>query len=183
MATKNVIKKIIKDWVEYFIYSTKWEVEVDSALSDTSENPVQNKVVKSAIDWKITNPSDWTAGQVLKKTSSWESWWNVNEVPSWWTVWQVLKRTANGSEWWDTPKTYTTIQVTLTSAWWSNNTQTVQVNWVTASNTVIVSPDPSNFSDYTEAVIYCSWQWAWTLTFTCDSEPSSDLLVNIVVLD
>jgi hypothetical protein len=84
---------------------------------------------------------------------------------------------------WLWKKQATTRQATLLANWWSNNEQTVSVLWVTASNTVIVSPDPSNFSDYTEAVIYCSWQWAWTLTFTCDSEPSSDLLVNIVVLD
>ena len=31
---------------------------VDSALSDTSENPVQNKIVKSAIDKKLTMTTD-----------------------------------------------------------------------------------------------------------------------------
>lgn len=84
---------------------------------------------------------------------------------------------------WIWKKQATTRQATLLASWWSDNGQTVSVSWVTAGNTIIVSPDPSNFSDYTDAVIYCSWQWTWTLTFTCDSEPSSDLLVNIVVLD
>ena len=102
MATKNVIKKIIKDWVEYFIYSTKWEVEVDSALSDTSVNPVQNKVVKRAIDWKITNPTWWTAGQVLTKTANWESWEDAQGwLPEWWTEWQFIRKTASWSEWVD----------------------------------------------------------------------------------
>ena len=98
-----------------------------------------------------------------------------------WTVWQVLKKTANGSEWWDAPKTYTTIQVTLTSAWWSSNTQTVTATWVTATNTVIVSPDPSSFEDYTWATIYCSAQSTNSLTFTCDTEPSNDITVNVMI--
>ena len=102
MATKNVIKKIIKDWVEYFIYSTKWEIEVDSTLSDTSENPVQNKVVKAAIDWKITNPSGWTTGQVLTKTQNWEAWQDAQGwLPEWWTEWQFIRKTASWSEWVD----------------------------------------------------------------------------------
>lgn len=40
-------------------------VTVDAALSDTSENPVQNKVVKAAVDEKISSPSNPTAGQFL----------------------------------------------------------------------------------------------------------------------
>jgi hypothetical protein len=33
------------------------EIDVDSALSDTSENPVQNKVVKAAVDGKVDKVS------------------------------------------------------------------------------------------------------------------------------
>ena len=40
-------------------------VTVDDALSATSENPVQNKVVKAAVDEKISSPSNPTAGQFL----------------------------------------------------------------------------------------------------------------------
>lgn len=80
-------------------------------------------------------------------------------------------------------KAATTRTATLTSAWWSSDTQTISVIWVTASNTVIVSPDPSSFEDYTEAQIYCSAQWASSLTFTCWEEPSSDITVNIVILN
>ena len=112
MATKNVIKKIIKDWVEYFIYSTKWEIEVDSELSDTSENPVQNKVVKAAIDWKITNPSVWTVWQVLTKTQNWESWEDAQGwLPEWWIEWQFIRKTASWSEWVD----WNLVEIT---EWW-----------------------------------------------------------------
>lgn len=40
-------------------------VTVDTELSSTSENPVQNKVVKEAVDGKISSPSNPTAGQFL----------------------------------------------------------------------------------------------------------------------
>jgi hypothetical protein len=157
MATSKIVKKIYKDWQEYLIFWSWWaSIEVDSALSDSSENPVQNKVVKGALDNKITNPSGWS-------------------------TWQVLKKTPTGSEWWDTPKTYTTIQVILTSAWWSNNEQTVTATWVTTTNSVVISPDPSSFEDYTWATIYCSAQATNSLTFTCSDVPSNDITVNVMI--
>jgi len=76
-----------------------------------------------------------------------------------------------------------TISITLTSAWWSSNSQTVSATGVTASNTVIVSPNPSDFSDYTDAEIYCSAQGSGTLTFTCGTEPTNDIDVNVVILN
>lgn len=82
---------------------------------------------------------------------------------------------------WVWAKPYKVIQVTLTSAWWSSSTQTVTATWVTATNNVIVSPDPSSFSDYTDATIYCSAQSADSLTFTCASEPSNNITVNVMI--
>ena len=76
---------------------------------------------------------------------------------------------------------YKTIQVKLLSSWWSASTQTVTATWVTATNTVIISPDPSSFSDYTWATIYCSAQSTDSLTFTCSSEPSNDITVNVMI--
>jgi len=75
-----------------------------------------------------------------------------------------------------------TITVTLTSAWWSSQTQTVSATWVTATNTVIVAPDPSSITDYTDAKIYCSAQGTNSLTFDCDTEPSNDIDVNVVII-
>lgn len=54
-------------------------VTVDDALSSTSENPVQNKVVKAALDGKITAPSSPTAGQFLVYNGS---AWVAQTVPS-----------------------------------------------------------------------------------------------------
>ena len=110
-------------------------------------------------------------------------------LPEWfspdnaWTTDDVLTKTANGYEWAAPSGWSTTISVTLTSAWWSSSTQTVTATGVTASNTVIVSPNPSDYSDYTDAEIYCSAQWSGTLTFTCGTTPSNDIDVNVVILN
>ena len=84
---------------------------------------------------------------------------------------------------WIWVKPYKTIQVTLTSAWWSSNTQTVTATWVTTTNTVVVSPDPSSFEDYTWATIYCSAQASNSLTFTCSSAPSNNITVNVMIFN
>lgn len=72
--------------------------------------------------------------------------------------------------------------ITLTSAWWTNNEQTVTATWVTANNSIIISPVPTDISDYTDAEIYCSAQGTDSLTFTCDTAPSNDIEVNVLVL-
>lgn len=72
--------------------------------------------------------------------------------------------------------------ITLTAAGWSSNTQTVNVTGMTATGVVMVSPDPTDQADYTSAGIICSAQAAGTLTFTCDTVPSGDIDVNVVML-
>lgn len=76
----------------------------------------------------------------------------------------------------------TATTVVLSASGWSDNTQTVSVSGVTASNTVIISPVPSSYSDYGESGVRCTVQAAGTLTFTCDTTPSSSLSVNVVIL-
>lgn len=75
-----------------------------------------------------------------------------------------------------------TITVTLTAEGWSNNAQTVTAAGVTASNTVIVSPVPSAMSDYVGGGIVCTAQGANTLTFECDTTPTSAIDVNVVII-
>lgn len=72
--------------------------------------------------------------------------------------------------------------ITLASANWSSNSQTVNVTGITATGIVFVSPDPTDQSAYTSAGITCSAQGAGTLTFTCDTTPSADIDVNVVCL-
>ena len=75
-----------------------------------------------------------------------------------------------------------TITVTLTVEGWSNNAQTVTATGVTASNTVIVSPVPSAMSNYVGGGIVCTAQGANTLTFECDTTPTSAINVNVVII-
>lgn len=59
------------NWVELPIISNENKIEIDAELSDISENPVQNKVVKKAIDdinKEISNNASWTGTK-----SEWES--------------------------------------------------------------------------------------------------------------
>lgn len=72
--------------------------------------------------------------------------------------------------------------ITLAAADWSSNTQTVNVTGMTATGVVMVSPDPTDQSAYTNAGILCTAQAAGSLTFTCDTVPSGDIDVNVVML-
>ena len=73
--------------------------------------------------------------------------------------------------------------VTLLAASWADNAQEVNVAAVTSESTVIVSPAPASHSVYAENGIYCSAQAAGTLTFTCESAPSVDVMVNVTVIN
>lgn len=72
--------------------------------------------------------------------------------------------------------------ITLTAAGWSNSSQTVNVTGMTADGVVFVNPTPANQSAYTSAGILCTAQAAGSLTFTCDTVPSADITVTVVML-
>ena len=77
--------------------------------------------------------------------------------------------------------TDTQIEITLTVAGWSGNSQTITVSGVTANNAVIISPAPSSYLSYGEFGVYCSAQATNSLTFACDSTPDVALTVNIFI--
>lgn len=72
---------------------------------------------------------------------------------------------------------------TLAVADWSSNTQSVTVNGVTASNTVIVSPAPASAVEYAACGILCTTQGTDSLTFSCQTTPTNNLTVNVVILN
>lgn len=79
-----------------------------------------------------------------------------------------------------TPKTLT---VTLSSSGWSNNTITVTANGVTASNTIMVTPEPASIAAAAASQVYCSNQASNSLTFTClGDQPSTNITMNVVIL-
>lgn len=75
-----------------------------------------------------------------------------------------------------------TATASLPTSGWSNKTCTASVAGVTASNNVIVSPAPASYSAYASAGIYCSAQGAGTLTFTCDTVPTTAITVNVMIM-
>ena len=74
------------------------------------------------------------------------------------------------------------VTVSLTVANWSNNSQTVSVTGVTASNNVIVSPAPASIDNYVAGGIKCTAQASNSLTFTCTTTPSAAISVNVLVM-
>lgn len=73
---------------------------------------------------------------------------------------------------------------TLSSSAWSNNSQTINVVGVTATNRIIVSPSATlnNIALYADAGIICSAQGNGTLTFVCVRQPISNISINILIL-
>ena len=113
---------------------------VDDELSDSSENPVQNKVVYNAVNGLNSQVST-KQDKILTKL------------------------------------------IVLGAANWIDNTQTVQVEGVTAENVVISSPSPISFIKYNEAGVYCANQEYGSLVFSCESVPEEDLEVCLVIFN
>ena len=81
-------------------------------------------------------------------------------------------------------KAPTSVTVTLTTSGWSSNTQTVTVSGVSASETAqLITPTPAILSQsaYYEAGIMCTNQGTNSLTFTCQTVPTSNLTVYVVI--
>lgn len=75
-------------------------------------------------------------------------------------------------------------QITLTTSGWnSSNTQIVSVTGVTTSNRVEISPAPTtaNYKAFVESFVVCTAQANGSLTFTCESIPSTNITVNVVI--
>lgn len=74
------------------------------------------------------------------------------------------------------------VAVVLTAVGWASNSQTVNVEGVTAGNNVLVAAAPASRSVWNDAEVYCSGQGEGTLTFACSSVPSADVTANVVIL-
>lgn len=74
-----------------------------------------------------------------------------------------------------------TATASLTVAGWSENSQTVSVAGVTATNIVWVAPTPDSHDVYGSAGIRATAQGEGTLTFTCTAVPTEALTVNVVI--
>lgn len=77
--------------------------------------------------------------------------------------------------------TYNSATAILYASGWSGNAQTVSVSGVTASNLVIVAPNPGSHVAYGAAGVRCILQESGKLTFACEEVPSVALTVNIAM--
>lgn len=73
--------------------------------------------------------------------------------------------------------------VTLSASGWQDGCQTVNVPGVTAGNTILVGYNPESYEAYSDAGIRCTGQGNGTLTFFCESTPTSDVSANVVILN
>lgn len=105
-------------------------------------------------------------------------------APTGGTAGQVLKKTETGTEWGNVdggPKSRT---VTLSASGWASNSQTVTVSGILADETKqLIQPMPAMASQsaYYGAGVLCSGQAANSLTFTCQTVPTADLTVYVVM--
>ena len=72
--------------------------------------------------------------------------------------------------------------VTVEAANWVGSTNTVTVQDVTASSSVLVCPIPSDQTSALGFGVYCSGQGADELTFTCVTTPTVDIQYNVMVV-
>lgn len=78
------------------------------------------------------------------------------------------------------------IETTLTSAGWSNNSQTISVPGVKATGIdqlVQIIPAKEYEDLYVDCGVYCAASSADSLQFQCDSVPESDITVHIILTD
>ena len=70
----------------------------------------------------------------------------------------------------------------LLSNGWADNTQTVNVEGVTADNNILVAAAPDSRTAWNDAEVYCSAQSDGALTFKCGTAPTTDVTANVVIL-
>jgi hypothetical protein len=79
-----------------------------------------------------------------------------------------------------TLKTYLR-KIALTAAGWNNNTQTISISEVGANNTILVGAEIASQTEYRNCQVQCTTQISGSLTFTCVTVPTNDLIVNVTI--
>ena len=76
-------------------------------------------------------------------------------------------------------KLATTTVTLLANGWSAELEQTVNVQDITSTSAIIVSPQPSYIDDYAYSGVCASAQGTGTITFRCGIEPESNIVVNV----
>lgn len=136
----------------------------DATLSDESTNPVQNKVVKAALDAKLDAPGTLLGILYRYKDASDNTY--------------VTGTAAIGLNY----GSYT-FTLTLQASLWSNNTLTVSNYLLTTSDkySFIITPRGSSFTEYVNCGIYADdITTSGNIVFHCSEVPTNDLVVNVI---
>ena len=74
------------------------------------------------------------------------------------------------------------LSAVLTAANWSNNSQSVTATGVDGTNTVFITAAQSSKEEYRNCQVQCTTQASNSLTFSCVTVPSNDIVINITAL-
>lgn len=74
------------------------------------------------------------------------------------------------------------LSAVLTAANWSNNSQSITATGVDGTNTVFITAAQSSKEEYRNCQIQCTTQASNSLTFSCVTIPSNDIVINITAL-
>ncbi len=74
-----------------------------------------------------------------------------------------------------------TASVTIAAGDWSSSTATKTVYGVAATSVLWVSPEPTSYNDYVAAGIRATGQALDSITFTCDTTPTTSITVSVVI--
>ena len=76
------------------------------------------------------------------------------------------------------------VSVTLSASGWNANakTQTVSVAGVTATANLIITAAPDSYMAYAKAGVRCTAQGAGTLTFACETVPTANVAVHVLIV-
>jgi len=144
----NVIKKVIKNWVEYDIYANGW-----AAGAGDVNWPA------SATNWHLA-VFDWTTGKIIK------DWWAVptsKSAASWWTDTSLVTTWEKYT--WNNKQDALTTQTAYTTKWTATKVPTITTNtlWqVTAITETNISFPVTSVNSNTWAVTVNEVPTWWT---------------------
>lgn len=74
------------------------------------------------------------------------------------------------------------LSAVLTAANWSNNSQSITATGVDGTNTVFITAAQGSKDEYRNCQVQCTTQASNSLTFSCVTVPSNDIIINITAL-
>lgn len=193
-ASTTIDSDEVAKWDFYVYDGTTWLLATNHwktvSFANLAGQPSDNTALSNALSLKQDTLTAWTWIAITSNTISNSGVTSVNSSTWDVTVQDTLVNQSNIKSvnwnnllWSWNIVLFSVIQVTLAAASWSSEEITVTATWVTASNHVIVSPDPSSITDYADALVYCSNQASNSLTFKCTTAPENDITVNVLIIN